>query len=874
MIRNEYLRFMQTLVANDANENTRKLANIILDHLEEIIPLGTASGRRVKKIVELAQREFTTASVEFTVAVDDIQTNTNNMIGLKSLTVGPFRGFAKSELFDLDSQMVLIYGPNGTGKSSFCEALEYGLLGSVEEAESKRFRVTNDYLKNAHVDQFELPKIGVNLADAESAFITANESQFRFCFVEKNRIDNFSRIAAHLPARQTELISTLFGLDSFNNFVQGFSNEIIDVKHIDLTGLNASQLAKKQLTLEGHRQTIKSNAEALDRLLSEEQTLAEKYQKNIPFADFVVMLGTEENPGEIQKLEAELQQSPAALSGLKYADLLQARINVEKAITDLKSKENELAKYSEGLSYKQLYQAVIVLNAISPESCPACKTPIDQATENPFQIAEAGLAKLEHLSALEQQRDELKITQHQAIKSVYEALKKCCLSIEDEPNLLKGNLVVHDSMLDVAWWHKLFQLGEQDMSAWMILEQQIKQLEAADTITSELQAARQQKIDRLTNLRQLHDQVIEVQTKRKTIDEGSKAANVAITAFDDDNKDLIASVKHEKETVAQNQLISSAYSELVRQLNNYNDTLPTKLVADLGSLVVELYNAFNRTDALKDLLANLILPATSGERIQISFQSAPEKYFDALHVLSEGHIRCIGLAILLAKNLKENCPVLIFDDPVNAIDHDHREAIRRTLFEDDYFKNKQIILTCHDGEFFKDIQTLLSVEKAKAAYCYTFKPQSEDNHIVVDFDTKPRNYVLLAIQYFDDLNYRDALMSSRRALENLSNEVWRYYAKNGGGSISICKRDPNAPIELRTLTAKLYSEIKKDKFVSPLKDPLMIALKNLLGSDAESREWRYLNKGTHEESERADFNRSTVKLIVDSLVTLDAVLHK
>jgi hypothetical protein len=50
MIKNEYLRFMQTLVANDANDNTRKLTNIILDHLEEITPLGTASGRRVKKI--------------------------------------------------------------------------------------------------------------------------------------------------------------------------------------------------------------------------------------------------------------------------------------------------------------------------------------------------------------------------------------------------------------------------------------------------------------------------------------------------------------------------------------------------------------------------------------------------------------------------------------------------------------------------------------------------------------------------------------------------------------------------------------------------------------------------------------------------------
>jgi DNA sulfur modification protein DndD len=51
--------------------------------------------------------------------------------------------------------------------------------------------------------------------------------------VEKNRIDNFSRIAAQVPAKQTELISTLFGLESFTEFVRNFTVEI-DEKYIDL----------------------------------------------------------------------------------------------------------------------------------------------------------------------------------------------------------------------------------------------------------------------------------------------------------------------------------------------------------------------------------------------------------------------------------------------------------------------------------------------------------------------------------------------------------------------------------------------------------------------------------------------------------------
>ncbi len=80
-----------------------------------------------------------------------------------------------------------------------------------------------------------------------------------------------------------------------------------------------------------------------------------------------------------------------------------------------------------------------------------------------------------------------------------------------------------------------------------------------------------------------------------------------------------------------------------------------------------LYNAFNRRDFEGDLMEDIRLPLKSGDHITFSCVSEPQKYFDALHVLSEGHIRCLGLAILLAKNLQTDCPVLIFDDPVNAL---------------------------------------------------------------------------------------------------------------------------------------------------------------------------------------------------------------
>ncbi|MCK5359260.1 MAG: AAA family ATPase [Gammaproteobacteria bacterium] len=198
MIRNEYLRFMQTLTDDTVPDGVRKIANLIQDHLETIQPLGTHQGQRIRRVVKLAKSEWKTLATEITVEIAVVDTDTTSITKLKSLNVGPFRGFARQENFDLDSQLVLIYGPNGTGKSSFCEALEYGLLGSVAEAESKRF-IQQDYLTNAHVSQFVAPEVEAFDANGEAVPITANESKYRFCFVEKNRIDNFSRIAAQLP---------------------------------------------------------------------------------------------------------------------------------------------------------------------------------------------------------------------------------------------------------------------------------------------------------------------------------------------------------------------------------------------------------------------------------------------------------------------------------------------------------------------------------------------------------------------------------------------------------------------------------------------------------------------------------------------------
>jgi DNA polymerase III delta prime subunit len=91
---------------------------------------------------------------------------------LKELKVGPFRGFRREEQFDLRKRVILFYGPNGSGKTSLCEALERGLLGSVEETELKRIDERR-YLANIHVGRFVEPRLIATTADGNDVQVTA-----------------------------------------------------------------------------------------------------------------------------------------------------------------------------------------------------------------------------------------------------------------------------------------------------------------------------------------------------------------------------------------------------------------------------------------------------------------------------------------------------------------------------------------------------------------------------------------------------------------------------------------------------------------------------------------------------------------------------
>jgi hypothetical protein len=245
---------------------------------------------------------------------------------------------------------------------------------------------------------------------------------------------------------------------------------------------------------------------------------------------------------------------------------------------------------------------------------------------------------------------------------------------------------------------------------------------------------------------------------------------------------------------------------------------------------------------------------------------------DALRILSEGHIRCLGLAILLAKAQSLRSPLIVFDDAINAIDHDHRSGIRETIFESDNFTGTQLIVTCHSNEFIKDIQQHLPAQYRNDCQVYLFRHHNGDYQPRVTGNVPTRNYVTKARESRNALDDREALASSRQALEMFSEKVWRWLGSHDLGLLNLQPAGVGAEPGLRNLCEALLRKLHSaGTFVHANKQPLIDAYGRILGIPAANLVWTYLNKGTHEEANRDDFDANHVESVVATLEALDGL---
>jgi recombinational DNA repair ATPase RecF len=855
-IHNEFINFINTLEIKNITEYEKKFLNLIIDAFDNIAELGTQKGKRAIYLSELIQKKGHTVSDELKISDSGAENVGFSFNILTAVEVNNFRGFDEKEIIPFEKQLTFLHGSNGSGKSSLCEALEYSMLGYVNEAIAKRIPI-EDYIKNSKSNIAEFPILSA-VKNGTPVEVKSNPSLYHFCFIEKNRIDNFARISANTPKEKSGLLSTLFGLDEFNNFVNEFTGNI--EKYIDVVGIKNIELNQKSSEVKVYKEALDENKKEIEKLLHLKKELAEKINlaSTIDETEELIKVKLQDIDKKLSQPQlATLSFPPIAIIDKQFSDikeLLSKKIEIDKIF---------LAK-SDEVSFMDLYNAAVNLEPSSKDNCPLCETPIESTIKHPYENAKKRIDDLKIITELQSQRKQLILDINSlcdSFVSFANARAECALKTE----FLKS-LSVYSSFKNSP--DKIIDTFSKDRDAQLTLDEDINKYNES-VKKHNLQRVMIQKDKEIFAKYQLN--ITGLKAKENSIIELNKRLEQQIKSFEEENKKLIKDAEEEKKTVSTNIKYFGAYKSIISKLRAYKENLPLQQIAELNQLTLEIYNVINSHDKEYERLENIVLPTNTDDTILISFKGNHGKFYDALQILSEGHIRCLGLAILLAKNIRDNLPIVIMDDIVNAIDDDHRRGVSKLIFENEYIKSKQVILTTHSSMFVKELEQYLpSKDYDKLISKLIFLPDENERKIRVK-SSEAGNYLLKAKKHYDNGNDKEALYNCRCTLENNANRLWKKISKKYKTDLLVVMRAPSVPPDLMSLVQSLNSCIKKNdiKDFSQANDifDFLIGLKSKYAIA-----WEYLNKGTHEEEGGDDFDHSIVNDILTNLTQLDALI--
>jgi len=860
LAKHEFLQWIGSLKTTDLNDIDRKLLNLMVANFDVLASLSTANGKRAIKINELVQKNHTSLSTEFPNIQSDQTDSLKKFDQISNFEIGPFRGFESCELFEFGKKYIFIYGPNGSGKSSFCEGLEYALLGEIEEATSKRIRLI-DYIKNAQKSEAKPPIAYSTNEMGLKVEIPQNQAFYRFAFLEKNRIDGFARITATTANAQKDRIATLFGLDAFSEFVDGFTENI--EKYFILENAIESEFSKAISINDTSRtrlgeidKELGSNSKKLNGLvkaiLPEDEHTVEDLRQYLNGSDGV--------SGFLQDITLQkTEQIPKALS-VEVLDLLPPILaKIRNNLELLDKKIMQLTALSSDVNFKDLYNAIISIG-LTPDSdmlhCPACKTPIEQVVCNPFKNAKGELEKLESLAELQQSilsiigtiSDDVLSTSG-TIKSINELCEACEFIGKPIPDL---PVIKSTSIENIKMWKPELELGMLKFENINLTITEIKS--SLSSYNAGLRAKRELKNSADVEIKKykgFNTLLIELTASEKNLNSQQDDVKLKIEIFEKGNKLKIKEIEDENNKITINKQYVDAYKKLIESLKRTRDQLPSKLSLGLSDKTKEYYNFINAHDPDFEQIDTLILPVAPDEKIEIKFKGESKTY-DALYILSEGHIKVLGLSILLAKAVHENMGFLIFDDIVNAIDDDHRDGIANLLMCHHDLENRQHILTCHGDMFINKLEHKLGAARSsKEVIRYRFIPVDLISERGIKLSIgDPKHYLLQAEAALNKDSRKEAASRCRQAVESLSECLWKKIGKERNINLSVKMRFPGCRPDLSSVVDSLIKELKKIDEEAII----YVHMKKLKVLNC----WVLLNKGTHEQDDLPEFERKDV----------------
>lgn len=622
------------------------------------------------------------------------------MLKINKITIENFRGIKSPVIIDfvkgVNCTSALIYGRNGTGKSSIVDAWEW-LINSKIEYLTKEGVSERDYPHklsdgdNVYINiDFTHPIINSTKAVFNKTRITTPNysgeyNEFKRYTVYPNflRYSDLQEFVCKTKGDKYKYIAKFFGLEKF-------TKNQSDIQ-ASFTRISAQLLNLRKTLIENEQSitTIIKN-QIVDELtvVSFINAIASKYEIDT-ITEFKETYKIKDALSEIIKsnpIATELAEWKSFQIRLNQfypiLKLVQECIEIEKVFQNLKEDEANITN----LILIELYSTATetLLKIENNDICPVC----DKIYDGDLIVHIA--KKHKTLDELKKKKDDYVLKRSTLIKKL-ELINNKVTIIQSEKgdNVLKTFSLFFDDI-------NLLELQIPDTI--LLLKTSLKDLTNL-TLSSKAEVL---KIDYLSDS-ELENKEI-VNTKIKSLSEDEKSKSLAID-FGNLIQLIDAYTKYLKNEKKVNYLenIANNLGIVFSKLTEYIQTQIQNTFTAIQSDVIECYNYLEGTN---QFLNNPQIKLVSGKdkAIELEIDFVNEKISPAYKFMSESQINSFGLAIFLSavKYFNSGFKFIVLDDIVNSFDAFKRPKVAQLLASK--FSNFQILMLTHDQVFFDTMQ--------------------------------------------------------------------------------------------------------------------------------------------------------------------------
>lgn len=558
------------------------------------------------------------------------------------LSLKAFRGVNETfEIrFDTKQNLTILYGVNGSGKTTISDAFEFvvdGTAGSLEE-KSLDGKPRLGHLVNARRTNADL-KVSLDVANKNRAATLVG-----------SKIQHTGSLDHRIRVLRRKNITNLIEETPANRFkrIQDFVS--IPVLDREETALNELILSEKR-NLESQSRLITQAREVLSSLFEAHADKAKfgdqqnAWQKDI--------LGeSEETIAENFRILQDLNQEINRLRE-DFKPLAESYPAVTEAGEAVKKEEAALAKlvaeHSDDLAkaFETLQQAQVILKSSESDICPVCDSEIGHST-----LVQKVDQKLETLKAVKDQSLRTKRAKEalQSAKTSQKTLQESFYSIISRLKL------VHQAAVDSDQW-KLPAL----VPSILVVE---KAVDLSEEWFTQLKAEASQ-LKPLSETVEKEHAALQI---RRSLQADVRQAMQRIRASTDDGKRIEFIIKR-------GEAIKKVLHD--ERIRHANETL-----AAISEDFAKLYAAIHAGEKIETI--QLYLHPTKKSSAQFDGTLFGKKEASPVAYLSESHLDTLGLCLFLALEKRENPgkTILFLDDAIASVDEAHMERLYQLLLDE------------------------------------------------------------------------------------------------------------------------------------------------------------------------------------------------